>query len=52
MTVARVQIILITELNIVQLKGGEMNETLLTGYFDFERRFDENVAFKWFEENW
>lgn len=29
-----------------------MNETLLTGYFDFERRFDENVAFKWFEENW
>ncbi|XP_060795183.1 elongation of very long chain fatty acids protein 6-like isoform X1 [Neoarius graeffei] len=29
-----------------------MNGTLFTGYFDFERRFDEKVAFKWFEENW
>ncbi|KAK2866728.1 hypothetical protein Q7C36_002784 [Tachysurus vachellii] len=29
-----------------------MNDTILTGYFDFERHFDEKVAFKWFEENW
>ncbi|XP_062859592.1 elongation of very long chain fatty acids protein 6-like [Trichomycterus rosablanca] len=27
-----------------------MNESIL--YFDFERRFDEKAAFKWFEENW
>ncbi|KAI4888525.1 hypothetical protein NFI96_034165 [Prochilodus magdalenae] len=28
-----------------------MNETL-EEYFAFERRFDEKVAFKWFQENW
>lgn len=44
--------LLISKLKVVlKSERVKMNETLVE-YFDFERSFDEKVAFKWFQENW